>query len=508
MAFPAWAVVVSVGWLVGLARWHGQEMEGTDVLDPRDLVLVSPGAEEANDGKPSGPGLRLVLAPGKEALRRAPLLAASADAEARRQLAGLGIEPRKLGFVSFHALRAASLPGRRDLAGWAHHAAALVREAAGVALAGPPDPPPWPDEEEGGGESASYDWLLERGPEPGGEEPPGGFEEEWGGPRARVLHAAPLLEGADPAELAGLRRYASLARPLRCVPAPDPEAAAAGLLARFPWMGEAVGVVRRELALRPPGGPSTVAPLLLVGEPGGGKTSFARAVLDVLGVPGRLVPVADGGAVTALAGAGRGWRGARPALPLQIMRAEGVATVGVIVDDADREPPGPAHGSALAWLLAVTEPAAAARFHDPFLEVECDLRPVTWILTVNDQERLPEAVRDRCTTIRVERPPAAALPGVITRMADDILQETGWTAAGSSPALPRPQLSQGLVRLLLAAVGATVAPASLRAIRRAVRAALAAVQLGDDPAAAAMKELGQRTAISPPRRDRTGGRPH
>ena len=270
-------------------------------------------------------------------------------------------------------------------------------------------------------------------------------------------------------------------------------------------MGGAVGVVRRELALRPPGGPSTVAPLLLVGEPGAGKSAFARAVLDALGVPGRMVPVADGGGVTTLGGAGRGWRGARPALPLQVMRAEGVATVGVIVDDADREPHGPAHGSALSWLLAVTEPSLAARFYDPFLEVEADLRSVTWILTVNDADVLPEALRDRCTTVHVGRPPAAALPGVIMRMADDILQEAGWAAAGSSPALPRPQLSQGLVRLLVAAAGATGTLASLRTIRRAVRAALAAVRLGDDPAAAAMKVFGQGVAISPPRPDRAGG---
>lgn len=491
-------VVLSTAWL---AR-HAAAM-GYDAVDggswPGLCVVWVGGVHPRPAGfVAAGEPLHLVLPP------RARLLAARTDTVARQGCADAGLPFDVADDTSPTVLPAEDggpPPGPADgLERWAAYAAGRLRRCLLVAHADDAG-----DGQPAGGDAgrgvARHDWLLEDGTDEAGGVPPkeGALGADEGG--VRVLHAVPELEGADAAEVAALRRYAVLTRPLQYAPAPDPEAVAALLAERFPWAPEAVAVVRRELALRPPGGAAALAPLLLVGEPGGGKTAFARALLSALGVPSRVVPVADGGAVTVLAGAGRGWRAARPALALEVMLAERSATVGLVVDDVDREPAHPAQGSVAAWLLGVLEPSVASRFHDAFLQVECDLRAVTWVLTANDAEVLPEALRDRCAEIHMPRPPLWALPGVVRRIEGELLEEAGW---GALPDAVQPTLAEEVVDALLQEAAVEGDQASLRPLRRAVRAALAASRLGDDPVAAARAEL-RRGACGPDHRTRQIG---
>lgn len=478
--------VLSPGWLARHAAPAGNDP--LDVQSPMGLCVVWLGGVRPRMVRVAvaGEPLSLALPP------RARVLVARTDAAARRGCAEGGVrfdiaDDGELPALLDGAVRlAAGLPDSTEKR--ASDFAEFLLRCPLVAHAGDPgdDAPP---REDRGDQKADHAWLLEDGAEEPGSWPPadGALEPDQGG--VRVLRAVPETDGADAAELSAFRRYAALARPLPYAGAPDPGAVAALLAERFPWAPEAVAVVRRELALRPPGGAAALAPLLLVGEPGGGKTAFARALLAALGVPSRVVPVADGGAVTVLAGAGRGWRAARPALALEMMRSEWTATVGLIVDDVDREPAHPAHpahGSVAAWLLAVLEPSAASRFHDAFLQVECDLRTVTWVLTANDAETLPEALRDRCTEVHVPRPPPWALPGIARRMEGEVLEEAGW-AAGSDAA--QPALPGEVVQALVQEAAAEGDASSLRPLRRAVRAALAASRLGDDPTSAGRAEF-------------------
>lgn len=89
--------------------------------------------------------------------------------------------------------------------------------------------------------------------------------------------------------------------------------------------------------IRRPGAPAVVAPLLLLGSPGSGKSTFLKAVFQEIGIPWRILHNSDGNGAVTLAGNGRGWRSGRPALPIMFMAEAAVSTVGLIVDDIDRQ---------------------------------------------------------------------------------------------------------------------------------------------------------------------------
>jgi hypothetical protein len=276
-------------------------------------------------------------------------------------------------------------------------------------------------------------------------------------------------------------RYRYLADAVARLPTPDASQVSSRLLSRFPWMSEAVRSVRRELALLPPDGAAVVPPLLLVGPPGSGKSRFLGEMCAAIGIPWRLLHSTDGNGATTLAGNGRGWRGGRPALPISLMADASLSTVGIIVDDVDRQASDDRYGTPQSWLLSVLEPGTASAYHDPYLLCEADLSTVSWLLTANDVAGISGALLDRVTVIEVSYPPPDVAPLIVQQVERDVLDELGWNVAHA------PQLPHAARDVLLRSLGSD--GSTLRLLRQAVRAALGAVQCGEDAAAAARAEL-------------------
>lgn len=158
------------------------------------------------------------------------------------------------------------------------------------------------------------------------------------------------------------------------------------------------------------------------------------------------------------------------------MSQVGLASVGLVVDDVDRQATGETWGSPQAWLLAALEPATARRFHDAFLLAEADLSPVCWALTANDLRAVTGALRDRCLVLEVGYPPPEAGALLVDWMVRRAEAEVG-RPAGSL------QLPAETRRLLVEAFARD--PATLRGLGRIVRAALGAMLLGEDAMVAA-----------------------
>lgn len=294
------------------------------------------------------------------------------------------------------------------------------------------------------------------------------------GPARPVLLAEPPFAAED-VERAAVDQYRVLLSPVVALPPPESAQVAAAVGRAFPWMDQAIRPLMREVALARLGEAAVcrLPALLLLGPPGVGKSRFYRAVAEGCGLPLVRLSAPDSSFVTELAGNGRSWRGARPCAPMRAIATTGVRNPVLILDDLDRAPTDDRYGTAAGVLLAMLEPETARSYPDPCLSVPVDISAVNWIATANSLTGIPDALLSRLLIVQVAPPPPDALAGLLDAMRDDIAAEID-AAPDTLPALPDQALT--LLRHAFTDGGATP-----RNFRLALRAALGALALGEDP---------------------------
>jgi ATP-dependent Lon protease len=172
--------------------------------------------------------------------------------------------------------------------------------------------------------------------------------------------------------------------------------------------------------------------LLLVGDPGAGKTSFGRALAGALGLHSMLYSaagVADG----AFGGTSAQWASSRMSVPLQLIVRSHAANPIMIVDELDKVDLDRRNGSLADSLLGFLEPSSAQRLMDLALEVEVDLSHVGYIATANDLDSVPAMLRDRFKIVRVPLPELVHLPALTEHLLTDLAAERGVNRAWLLP---------------------------------------------------------------------------
>ena len=238
-----------------------------------------------------------------------------------------------------------------------------------------------------------------------------------------------LLQAPEPAGDRDMRamiaRYAKLRLPVPLAAAPDPEAVAAALAAEFPWAAEVIELVRVELHLtrRLSGGAFSLLPILLLSDPGVGKTAFVRRLCRWVGVPSSTIFAAGASDNRLLAGTALGWASAHPSFPLVTIRRCMVANPLIAIEDVDRAGGGERNGRMADTLMAMLDPETAAAWLDECLQVEADLSRVSWVLTANRLDRVPASMRGRCRIVRFPRPRVGDFDVLLSGMLRNIAEE-------------------------------------------------------------------------------------
>ena len=229
-----------------------------------------------------------------------------------------------------------------------------------------------------------------------------------------------------------------------------------------------------------------IDPILLVGDPGVGKTYFASALASRIQV--RMDVYSAGGAVDAmqLCGSDARWYNSRPGIVYDALSLGDSAAPILVVDEIDKMPPhsGGNRDTPLNSLLDLLEPESARRYRDMSVQLAMDASHVLVIATANDARELSGPLRSRLTEFHIQPPTAEQRRLIIERQfgvlfeshqcRDDLeLDEASVAAAAETPDLDvRPllrMLRTGFARALASgSPRVTLAPSRQGQARRRI----------------------------------------
>jgi len=266
----------------------------------------------------------------------------------------------------------------------------------------------------------------------------------------------------DDQDNALLKQYESLRRPMPIATLPslaELHAMNVGLLAEFPWAGAALDAIFGELKGRASFGGVRLnfCPVLLTGPSGTGKTRLARRLAEVLSIESMSMSLAGMGDAMGILGTARGWSSGQPS-PLLRPLLKGRASLLMCFDELDKTANLTRNSTPIeSALLSLLEPEEARRWRDPYLQVECDLRPLLYVFTCNQTVHLSAALRSRLRILDVENPTAEQLASVVPYVLRDVELDY--------------ELPVGALEGVTISLRALHGISSLRNLRRAVSAA-------------------------------------
>lgn len=146
-----------------------------------------------------------------------------------------------------------------------------------------------------------------------------------------------------------------------------------------------------------------VKPVLLLGEPGIGKTYLATQIADALGVS--MTKLSSGGldAGFQLCGSHSTWTSAQHGLMFDLLARSEYSTPVVVLDEVDKLSQGRT-APVLPVLLDLLEQRTAREFSDVFMKINFDCSKCIFILTANYIEDVPPALLSRVNVFEIPRP--------------------------------------------------------------------------------------------------------
>src|SRR5436190_2979296 len=207
---------------------------------------------------------------------------------------------------------------------------------------------------------------------------------------------------------------------------PSTTAAVDELCEKSPNFVNVIDDLRKYLALAVAGNEAVqFTPILLLREPGLGKTYFAKRLAQALGTGFEFVSMSSLTAGWVLTGASAQWNNARPGKVAHTLIDGEFANPVVVLDEIDKAG-GDSRYDPMGALYTLLERDTAAHFKDEVIDVDMDASHILWVATANDESTIPEPILNRMNVYVVEPPDADGARSIALAIYHEILDAHRW----------------------------------------------------------------------------------
>jgi ATP-dependent Lon protease len=140
--------------------------------------------------------------------------------------------------------------------------------------------------------------------------------------------------------------------------------------------------------------------ICLVGPSGVGKTTLAKSIADSLNRKFAKISVAGMNDESEIRGHRRTYIGAYPGKIISSLKSAGSSNPVILIDEIDKISKS-IHGDPASALLEVLDKSQNNIFRDNYIDLDYDISDVMFILTANDIESIPSALKDRLDIVKL-----------------------------------------------------------------------------------------------------------